>query len=48
MWSKVKGALRSSSPRTHEELLAAIAAALDKVTPDDARNYFASCGYSFI
>lgn len=48
MWSKVKQALRSFQARTHEELLAAIANALSLVTANDARNWFASCGYSII
>jgi transposase len=48
MWSKVKQALRSLEPRTHEQLLDAIAHALSRVTPSDARNWFASCGYSII
>lgn len=48
MWSKVKHVLRSLEPRTHEELLEAIAAALSRVTASDARNWFASCGYSII
>lgn len=47
-WSKVEQALRSLEPRTHEELLRAIAHALSQVTPSDARNWFASCGYSII
>jgi transposase len=48
MWSKVKQILRSLEPRTHEELLAAIATALSRVTAADARNWFYSCGYSII
>lgn len=48
MWSKVKQALRSFEARTHEELLAAIARALSLVSASDARNWFASCGYSII
>jgi len=48
MWSKVKGRLRAAKARTPSELLAAVAAALDRVTPQDALNWFASCGYSFI
>lgn len=48
MWSKVKQALRSFEARSHEELLAAIASALSNITPSDARNWFASCGYSII
>jgi hypothetical protein len=38
MWSKVKQILRSLEPRTHEELMAAIATALCSVTAADARN----------
>jgi transposase len=48
MWSKVKQFLRSAEARTAAELQAAIAAALACVTPQDAINWFASCGYSFI
>lgn len=48
MWSKVKQFLRSAEARTSEELQRAIAAALVCVTAQDAMNWFASCGYSFI
>ena len=48
MWSKVKQFLRSAEARTREALTAAIAAALRGVTRQDAVNWFASCGYSFI
>lgn len=48
MWSKVKAALRSTEARTQCALIEAIAAALARVTPQDAINWFASCGYSFI
>lgn len=48
MWSKVKQFLRSAEARTREALTAAIAAALRSVTRQDAVNWFASCGYSFI
>lgn len=48
MWSKVKQRLRSAEARTGEALVAAIAAALASVTPQDAINWFAACGYSFI
>jgi len=48
MWSKVKQLLRSAEARTCEALTAAIAAALRSVTRQDAVNWFASCGYSFI
>jgi transposase len=48
MWSKVKTSLRSTEARTQPALTKAIAAALDGVTAQDARNWFAHCGYSFI
>jgi transposase len=48
MWSKVKASLRSTAARTPDELIAAIADALAKVTPKDALHWFASCGYNFI
>jgi len=48
MWSKVKALLRAAEARTDATLLQAIANALAKVTADDAKNWFAHCGYSFI
>jgi transposase len=48
MWSKVKASLRSAEARTRSALIEAIAAALESITPQDARNWFAHCGYSFI
>ena len=48
MWSKVKARLRTEKARTQETLATAISQALAQVTPSDARNWFASCGYSFI
>ena len=48
MWSKVKASLRSAEARTPSALIEAIAAALESITPQDARNWFAHCGYSFI
>ncbi len=48
MWSKVKQSLRSAQARTWQALIAAIAAALASVTVQDAANWFAHCGYSFI
>jgi len=48
MWSKVKAHLRSAEARTPEALDQAIGAALTKVTPNDARGWFASCGYNII
>lgn len=48
MWSKVKNSLRTAQARTQDTLIEAIGSALEAVTPVDARNWFASCGYSFI
>lgn len=48
MWSKVKASLRTAEARTQPSLLAAIASSLEQVTSQDARNWFAHCGYSFI
>ena len=48
MWSKVKQCLRGAEARTWEALVAAIATALASVTAQDAANWFAHCGYSFL
>lgn len=48
MWSKVKNTLRGLEARTREALFEAIGAALAGITPQDARNWFAHCGYNFI
>jgi hypothetical protein len=48
MWSKVKQHLRSAEARNLPDLFQAIAAAIESVTPQDARSWFATCGYSFI
>jgi transposase len=48
MWSKIKALLRKAEARTHPDLLTAIAQALHSITPQDAVNWFAHCGYSFI
>ena len=48
MWSKVKTCLRSAEARTEATLIQAIGSALQSVTRQDAINWFASCGYSFI
>jgi len=45
MWSKVKEFLRSAKARTFDALLAAIANALKTITVQDAKGWFASCGY---
>jgi transposase len=47
MWSKVKNFLRAAEARTEEQLLTAIGQALAQITPKDALNWFAHCGYSF-
>jgi transposase len=47
MWSKVKNLLRGAEARTPDDLITAIGLALAKVTPQDALNWFTSCGYSF-
>jgi transposase len=48
MWSKVKTSLRNAEARTQRALTKAIASALAAVTTQDARNWYAHCGYSFI
>jgi len=48
MWSKVKAALRAAQARSQPKLLKAIASSFETVTSQDARNWFAHCGYSFI
>ncbi len=45
-FSKVKHALRRREPRTDDELRTATWAALDAITPADARGWFAHCGYT--
>lgn len=46
-WSKLKSALRAAQARTREALEAALAPALDSITPANARGWFNHCGYSF-
>jgi len=48
MWSKLKAYLRKAKARDPESLYQAIADALECITPHDAENWFASCGYSLI
>lgn len=43
-WSKLKGLLRDAKARTREALYEAIAAALDKITVQDAIGWFKHCG----
>jgi transposase len=44
-WSKVKEAVRRARPRTADELVAAVGAALRSITPQDIRGWFTHCGY---
>jgi len=43
--AQIKAFLKKTAARTKAELDAAIAQAIDLVTPQNARNYFAACGY---
>lgn len=45
MWSKIKSILRTLKARTKEALIDAIAKALEKITANDAKGWFRSCGY---
>jgi transposase len=45
MWAKVKAALRAAAARTVAALETALAAALGRVTPADARGFCRGCGY---
>ena len=45
MWSKIKEHLRHRKARTQQTLEQAIAHALAKVTPQDARAWFNASGY---
>ena len=44
-FSKIKAILRRIGARTQEALDAAIAQALEAITPQDAQGYFRHCGY---
>lgn len=44
-FSKIKSLLRRAAARTRDALDAAIADALDQITPADACGFFAHCGY---
>ncbi len=44
-FSKLKSLLRRAGARSREALEAAIADALDQISPADARGYFIHCGY---
>lgn len=44
-FSKVKGILRKAGARTREALVEATGHALDAITPEDIRGFYADCGY---
>ncbi len=48
MWSTIKAFLRAAQPRCTEGLDHAVAARLEKVTPQDARGWLESGGYRHI
>jgi transposase len=48
VWSKLKEFLRTAQARTQPSLIEATASALEAISAQDAINWFASCGYSFI
>ena len=48
MWSKAKACLRKAKARETEALYEAIGSAMEKVTQEDIKNWFESCGYSVI
>ena len=45
MWSKIKGILREMQPETPVLLFEAIRIAFSRITPENARGWFGSCGY---
>lgn len=47
MWSKVKEILRTMKARCTEELYEAVRVGLERVTSEDARGWFKSCGYRY-
>jgi hypothetical protein len=44
-WSKIKTSLRAAKARTFEALLDALDDAFGTVTKQDAKGWFAHCGY---
>ena len=47
MWSKVKAILRKLKARTEQDLIGAIAKALEQITSKDVIGWYKSCGYIF-
>ena len=48
LFAKLKHHLRRDQPRSRDTICAALAAALDTVTPRECSNYFAHAGYELI
>lgn len=46
MWSKVKTLVRKAEARTFDAVVAAVGAALAKVTLEDCKGFFKNCGYA--
>ena len=44
-FAKLKAFLRAARPRTYDQVIALVAAALMLFTPDECRNYIRHCGY---
>jgi transposase len=44
-WSKVKALLKKTAARTYKDLVDGITSAMQKVTQEDIRNWFAHCCY---
>jgi transposase len=44
-WAKVKTVLCKMKARTFDELVKALGVAFQSITPEDARAWFAHCGY---
>ena len=45
MWSKLKQTLRGMKARTNKELYSSVGVALSRITQNDAKAWFVSCGY---
>jgi transposase len=44
-FAKLKAFLRAARPRTFDQVLALVAAALERFPPDECRNFIRHCGY---
>lgn len=45
-WAKLKALLRAAKHRTQADLERGVGAALQAITPEDARGFFRDCGYA--